>query len=240
MKKIEKNDNQVVFSVDVDETLVNAVRRYMHKVPVMAVDTVEISRNDSPLYDETVAHRIGLVPLKFDKPITGKSEGKLKLDVKREGTVYSGDLKGDIKVIYERIPLTTLGKGQELRIVANVKPGTGNEHSKFSPGLMFYRHETELTLDKDFYGDIKSICPENEIKEKGDKIVVYDNLKKEVTDVCEGIAQQKKKKAEVKQTGDLIITIESFGQLTPEKMLSDSIAALKRDISEFVKFIDKA
>ena len=241
MKEIEKNENQIVFSADIVEALVNAVRRYIHHVPVMAVDVAEISRNDSALYDETVAHRIGLIPLKYDKAITGKSEAKLKLEVKKEGNVYSGDMKGnDIKVVYDKIPITTLAKGQEMKIVANVRPGTGSEHAKFSPGLMFYRHGTEVALDKDLYEEIKKICPNNEIKEKGDKIIISDNLKKEITDVCEGIAQKTKKKAEVRNTGEMIISIESFGQITPEKMFSESVSALKKDLSEFSKFIDKA
>lgn len=241
MKKIEKKENQIVFSANIEETLANAVRRYMHHVPVMAVDTVEISRNDSPLYDETVAHRIGLVPLKSDKAITGKSEEELKLEVKKDGVVYSGEMKGPgISIVYDKIPLTTLAKGQELKIVANVKPGTGSEHSKFSPGLMFYRHATEITLDKNLYEKVKSIFPKNEAKEKGDKVIVSDNLKKEVTDVCEGAAHKEKKRIEIMPTGELVISVESFGQLTPDKMVSESVSVLKKDLSEFSKFISKA
>lgn len=239
MKKIEKTENQIVFNAEIGETLANAIRRYLHQIPIMAVDTVEISRNDSPLYDETVAHRIGLIPLKSEKAITSKSEAKLKLEVKREGKVYSGDLKGDIKIVYDKIPITTLGKDQEMKIVANVRPGTGTEHSKFSPGLMFYRHATEVTLDKSLSEEIKSVCRDNEIKEKGDKIIVMDNLKKEVTDVCEGISHKQKKKAEVKATGELIISVESFGQITPDKMVAESISALRKDLAEISKAVSK-
>ena len=240
MKKIEETKNQIVFSVEAEDSLVNAVRRYIHQIPMLAVDDVEISRNDSPLYDETVAHRIGLIPLKIEKAVNDKSEGKLSLDVKRDGIVYSGDLKGNMKVVYENIPITTLAKGQELKLVANVRPGTGTTHSKFAPGLMFYRHATELTLDKNLYDEIRQICPDNEIKEKGDKIIVFDNLKKEVTDVCESISHKAKKKIESKATGEVIVTLESFGQIASSDILKKSLDVLKKDLNDFVKAVDKA
>jgi DNA-directed RNA polymerase alpha subunit len=52
MKKIEKTANQFVFEAEISETLANAIRRYVNRIPVMAVDEVEISKNDSALYDD--------------------------------------------------------------------------------------------------------------------------------------------------------------------------------------------
>jgi DNA-directed RNA polymerase alpha subunit len=111
MEEIKKTDNKLVFKAEISESLANAIRKYVHKIPVVAVDEVEISRNDSPLYDETIAHRIGLIPLKQTK-----KEGTLKLKSNKEGFVYSGEFQGDIKVVYDRIPITLLNKGQELEI----------------------------------------------------------------------------------------------------------------------------
>ena len=53
MKIIDKKDNQITFSAEVDESLANAVRRYVDQIPILAIDEVEISKNDSPLYDES-------------------------------------------------------------------------------------------------------------------------------------------------------------------------------------------
>lgn len=240
MKKIGKTTNQIIFSTEIEDSLANAIRRYVHQVPMIAVEDVEISRNDSPLYDETVAHRIGLIPLKAEKAINDKTSGKLSLEIKKEGIVYSGDFKGDFKVVYDKIPLTTLAKGQELKLTANVKSGTGAEHSKFTPGLMFYRHATELTLDKSLYDEIRNACPDSEIKEKGDKIIIADNSRKEVTDVCESIAHKQKKKVESKATGDVIVTVESFGQISSEEVLKRSVHALRKDLDAFSKALSKA
>ena len=46
--------------------LVNAVRRSMlTEVPTIAIDSVAISRNDSTTLDAEIAHRLGLMPLKY-------------------------------------------------------------------------------------------------------------------------------------------------------------------------------
>ncbi len=236
MKIIEKTKDQIVFSADIDESTANAIRRYVGQVPILAIDELEISRNDSPLYDETIAHRVGLVPLKMDK---SGEKGKLKLNVKREGTVYSGDMKGHPEVIYKNIPITTLDKGQELEFTATVRLGKGTEHSKFFPGIMFYRSPSEITMDKEFLEEVKKIVPNAEIKEKGNKIVVMDNKKTEIVDVCEGISNKKKKKAEIVFGKDLIITVESFGQIDAKDIFKESIDALRKDLTSVEKAIDK-
>ena len=237
MKKIEKTENQIIFIAEIGETIANSIRRYINQVPVLAVDEVEISKNDSALYDETVAHRIGLIPLKMDT--VAKKPGKLKLDVKKEGMVYSEELKGIPAVVYKNIPITLLNNNQELQITATIKAGKGSEHSKFSPGLMFYRNVVEIIIDKEFYEEIKKVCPGAEMSEKGNKIIIMDNKKREITDVCEGIANKNKKKAEITSTGELIITIESFGQISTEDIFKKSIETLKKDLTSMAKEIKK-
>lgn len=240
MKKIEKSKNQIAFTTEMEDSLANAIRRYVLHIPVMAIDDVELSRNDSALYDETIAHRLGLIPLDSEGSVNEKSEGKIDLDVKKEGIVYSNELKGNVKVVYDNIPITTLSKGQELKVTCFVKTGIGKEHAKFSPGLMFFREVSEIELDKELYNEIKKVVPEKEIKEKGSKIIVIDNGKKEFADVCEGISKKANKKFDTKPNGELVITVESFGQMSPENVFKKSISALKKDLSTFQKAIDKA
>jgi len=238
MKKIEKNENQIVFTAEINETLANSIRRYIGQIPVLAIDEVEISKNDSALYDETIAHRLGLIPLKAEKT-SEKKPGKLSLNIKREGIVYSGDLKGHPAVVYKNIPITTLSGDRELQLSTITRAGKGAEHSKFSPGLMFYRNVSEITLDKEFYEEIKKIFPDAEIKEKGQKIIIIDNKKREVADVCEGIADKKKKRAETEKKDELVITVESFGQIPPGEVFIKSIEALKKDLALLAKNVDK-
>ncbi|MBU1501436.1 MAG: hypothetical protein KJ905_01510 [Nanoarchaeota archaeon] len=238
MDKLEKTENKIVFTTDIDETLANSIRRYVNHIQINAVDEVEISRNDSALYDETIAHRIGLIPLKAKA--SGKSGGKLKLETKKEGFVLSGDFSGDFEVVHKEIPITLLSSGQEMAITAITKEGTGAEHSKFSPGLMFYRNVTEVTLDKEFLEEVRKVCPGIKIVEKGNKITIKDNGKDEIADVCEGIANKKRKMADVEVKDELVVTVESFGQIEVAEIFKRSIETLKKDLNEVGKQASKA
>jgi len=240
MKIINKKYNQLTFSVEIDESLANAIRRYVDQIPILAIDEVEISKNDSPLYDETVAHRIGLVPLKMDKTISEKSTEQLALIAKKDGIIYSEELKGRIEPVYGKIPLTVLKKGQELEILATARMGKGSKHSKFSPGFMFYRDSVKIKIDKDCSKEVVNVCPK--------KILVLDNGKVSITneeqcDMCEACMdfcrKEKKGSIEIIPTKELVITIESFGQIEEEEIFKKAIEALKDDLKDIAKKIAK-
>ncbi len=230
MKTIKKKSDKLVFSAEIDNSIANAIRRYVSQIQTVAVDEVEISKNDSALYDETLAHRIGLIPLKAKK-----QTGKMKLDSKKEGIVYSGELKGDAEVVYDKIPITLLDKGQELEIKATLKSGRGSEHAKFSPGLMFFRNSAELKIDKKFKDKIKKICPNANIKESGNQIIILDDGEEEISDVCSGIAEKLGEKPEIKENPELVIKLESFGQISPEAIFEKSIGELRKDLEDVSK-----
>lgn len=235
MKK--ENPNKITFQIKTNESIANAIRRSVGLVPTVAIDEVEISRNDSPLYDETIAHRLGLTPIAFEKGWKADTVLKFKLDSKKAGSVYSGDIKGDFKVVYDKIPLTILNSNQELKIKGTARMGTGKEHAKFSPGVLFFRDVSEITLDKEFEKEIASTFPENEIKQKGTKIMIVDDKEKTVLDFCEGLTHKSKKKVEVNETGTLLFSVESFGQIEASEVLKKSIEVLRKEIESIPKKI---
>lgn len=240
MKLIDKKDNKIEFQAEIEESLANAIRRYLNQIPILAVDEVEISKNDSALYDETIAHRIGLIPLKMDKSVNEKTEVHLKLSVKKEGIVHSEELTGKIKVVYDKIPITTLKKGQELELVATAKMGKGVDHPKFAPGLMFYRNVAEIKLDKNCPQEIVNICPLKIFKSENGKVVVGDSSKCDMCEACvEFCNRQKKGAVTLTPIKELVITLESWGQLSVVDILKRSIEELKKDLSEVSKKISK-
>lgn len=237
MELIEKKENQITIKAEIDESLANSIRRYVTQIPVLAIDEIEIYKNDSALYDETVAHRMGMIPIKTEGKAAGKKESEIKILSKKEGPVLSGEITGNAKIVYDRIPITILQKNQELEITGFVRIGRGVDHSKFSPGLIFYRNVSEIILDKDLKEDVKRICPDVEIKERGNKIVIIDDKKQDVTDVCEGVAKERGKDVEVHSKEELILTIESFGQMSANEIFARSIEELKSDLEEVGKKI---
>ena len=240
MKNIKEKENQIIFTADIDETLANAIRRYLNQIPVLAVDEVEISKNDSPLYDETISHMIGLIPLKMSKSVNEKTEYKIDLNTKKEGMIYSEELKGEVKPVYDKIPITSLKKGQELELVGFVKAGKGSDHSKFSPGLMFYRNIFEVKVDKECPKEAVEVCPQDVFKIKDGKVVVEDESKCDMCEACIEFCQKRKKDSiEIKPKNELLITLESFGQLEPKNIFEKSIEVLKKDLELFSKKVSK-
>ena len=65
---LEKNQRNIRFVLrDVPIFIANALRRIMvAEVPTMAIEDVIIIENSSPIKDEILAHRLGLIPLSTD------------------------------------------------------------------------------------------------------------------------------------------------------------------------------
>ncbi|MBR9701485.1 DNA-directed RNA polymerase subunit D [Candidatus Pacearchaeota archaeon] len=236
MKTIKKTDEKVIFQAEVEEGLANAIRRYLSQVLVMAVDEVEIAKNDSALYDETVAHRIGLLPIKTSKAAGEKTTADIKLIVKKEGLVYAKEFDGKVNVVYGDAPITFLEKGQEIELVAKARTGKGDEHSKFSPGLMFYRNVFDIKIGGDCPKEVVEVCPKNILKSKDGKIVTVDTSKCDMCEACMEVCEkQGKDSIKITPTKELTITVESFGQLSTEDMISKSVDALRKDLADVSK-----
>ena len=63
-----QKDDEIVFIVrDAEVPFINAIRRCaMVNVPKIAIEDVNIIRNDSAMFNEVLAHRLGLTPLVSD------------------------------------------------------------------------------------------------------------------------------------------------------------------------------
>lgn len=153
----QEKSNRLIFSLKgVDTAYANTLRRIMgFEVPVMAIEDVEFRKNSSILYDEILAHRLGLIPLttdlkSYDLPNECKCKGsgcascqvKITLKATGPGMVYSSELKSKdpaIKPINNKIPIVKLLEGQEVELEATAILGQGKVHSKWCPGLIYYK-----------------------------------------------------------------------------------------------------
>jgi DNA-directed RNA polymerase subunit D len=240
MKLTNKKENQITFVAEINESLANSIRRYVSRVPILAIDEVEISKNDSPLYDETIAHRLGLIPIVRDKSIDGKKGATLKLNSNKEGFVYSGEMVGKVKVVYDKIPITLLDKEQEIEITSTVREGIGEDHSKFMPGLIYYRDIGDVKIDKDCPQEIAKVCPEKILSVDKGKVIITDSKKCNLCEACvEFCNKVGKESIKISPSKDLIITVESFGQIKPEEIFKESIEVLKKDLKDIEKKLSK-
>ena len=165
----------------------------------------------------------------------------MKLDTDKEGMVYSKELIGDLDVVYGKIPITSLNKNQELKLTATLILGKGSEHAKFSPGLMFYRNTPTIKIDKDCPKGVVELCPQRILKSEDGKIVVSDASKCDMCEACIDFSKKAGKDSiSITPTNELIITLESFGQLDVKDIFKKSVEELKKDLAHVSKQISKA
>jgi DNA-directed RNA polymerase subunit D len=139
----------------------------MGMVRTFAIDSVTFYENTSAMFDEYVAHRIGLIPI--HTPSKGYSDTDqilFTLDVVGPKVVYSVDLEGkdkEVVVANEKIPIIKLADGQKLRLDGKAVLGAGARHAKFIPGVITYEEGKE---GYDFYIETFGQLPPKEIVNK--------------------------------------------------------------------------
>jgi DNA-directed RNA polymerase subunit D len=249
---LKKTKEKLVLLVEgTNPAYINSLRRLIiGEVPTMAIEDVEFRQNDSVLYDEMLAHRLGLLPLKTDlksyeltKNCDCKGAGcakcQLKLTLVAEGpkTIYAKDLKSaDPKVvpIYPETPIVKLLDNQKIELEATAVLGKGKEHSKWSPGLAFFKGLPIITATKD---SDKTIIKNSKILSiSGNNVTIKDHIK-----YSSGLEQ------DLEEAGfnithseeDYILTIESWGQLKPEEIIKTAIKEYDELLDSTTKLFKK-
>ena len=252
-KLLFQTKEKIVFLIKgIDAIFANTIRRIIiEEVPTLAIEDVNIIMNNSALYDEMLAHRLGLIPLKTDlksyvlpKDCKCKGEGcarcSLNTTLKAKGpvTVYSENIKTHdpkIKPVYDKLPIVKLLKDQELEFEATAILGQGKDHIKFSPGLAFYRGYPELKVTKDS-NTKKALEQCNNLTLKGSQFEIKDLSK--WNEACEEICEKNNIQI-ISSKEDFIFTIESWGQLTPLEILNQASNLFEEKLDDFEKTLSK-
>lgn len=251
IKLLDKSEDKIKFLVSgIDFSFANLIRRsIMDEIPVMAIDEVTFHKNSSALYDEIIAHRLGLLPLSTDlKSYYVKEECKcggkgcarcqLKLVLQAKGpcTVYAENIKSKdpkVKPVQPDMPIVKLLKGQQLQFEAVASLGYGRNHAKHSPGLVFYRQIADVKIkgDKD-REKLNKICPKKILVLAGSKLKVSDNL---ICDMCLACTDISKDIEIIPKEDEFIFEVESWGQLDTKKMVLAGLDSFKAKLKELDK-----
>lgn len=176
-----KASNRTTFEIhNMDLAIMNGIRRViLSKIPTLGFMgekevSIQIQKNNGPLHNEFMIHRIGMIPIHFtEEEIEGfvDNEWEFSIDVKNTISsilnVTTHDFKGTRngvelaqKDIYRLFPvnsvtkkpvlITRLRQGEELAFTATVVKQTASDHSAFSPvSLCTFFYVQDATKNKD-------------------------------------------------------------------------------------------
>jgi DNA-directed RNA polymerase subunit D len=259
VKIIEEKDNILRFLLKgTSHAYANALRRAMiAEVPAMAIEDVIIIENTSVLYDEIVAHRLGLIPLKTDldayvlpeecdcKSELGCSKCRASFTLEAEAgeeavMVYSSDLKAesDVTPVSGNIPIVKLGPSQKLRLEVYARLGHGIEHGKWQPvSACAYKYLPKVSLNPENLAnpeEVIKVCPTDVYAINPEsKIAVRDELACTLCMDCveKAVPVDSKKPFPVKIDSDdtaFVFYVESTGAVPPKRIVDEAARVLEK------------
>jgi len=222
VKLLEEKDRTVKLLIKgTDTAFVNGIRRQiMIGTPILAVEDVHFYQNNGAMFDEMLAHRLALIPLKMDSN-KYKEGDVVKLILAKEGpcTVYSRDIKSTdpkIEPADMNIPLTKLAENQSIKIEMDATVSTGKEHAKWQPAIAAYQ-------------ELPTIVGTGSGKDKSYK-----------ADVIELLLDEKHRDLDLKEgqkvkydSTTFLFTVESHGNMSPKELFLEAATGLKNKITEF-------
>ena len=264
---------------DVNYSFVNSVRRSLvSMVPCLALHEIDFHMGSlgsyvdeesgdereyesiSAMFNEIVAHRIGMLPIPTDEKTIeafGDSIGDdskqpdIMYSLHKQGpcTVYSGDLEpvsGDDSLVIPEtnVPIVKLAEGQAILVYAKAKMGNAQKHTKWQCAVAprFYQAPTITVSSGKGSKAIFDLVDKKDFKKKG-KLHVIDNPVKAhaALNKLEQLWNDKeaKESMEVSTKKDhFIFEFETNGAMKASLALEQALKALDGHCNEFASAID--
>lgn len=272
--KIEflKKDNDTITLIikDTEPVTINTLRRtIIDNVPTLAIEDVALQKNSSALYDEIIAHRLGLVVLKTDlksynlpTECPGKKKDeevctkencphhtvlfKLKAKADKDTKmVYAEELVSKdkkIKPVHPKTPIVKL-----LKIGKMAQELELEARAIMGEGKDHMKFSPGIVYYQGFpeikIGAVKE--PEAISAACPRKVYEVKNKKLAVKDIhscilCKSCVDASEGAIEVKGSDkDFIFNIETWGQLTHKEILLKAIEVMDSKIDNFEKLLKK-
>ena len=270
LEVLKKDEHNLVFVIEgISIEMANAIRRIMlTEIPVMAIDEVIILKNDSPLYDEIISHRLGLIPLKTDLetyklPQDCECSGfgcplcQVSLTCEITNTtsnpldIYSGDLKSNdpaIVPVNSHIPLVKIDKDDKVIIEAYAILGTAKDHAKWqSVTNVYYRFYPKVELDDSKCANcpdkciVSRMCPKDLFDFSSNKAPKLIKDYQESCDLCNACKLNCPENAVQtdREENKYIFSIESDGALSFEIIIKKTFEIFNEKIIELQSSLEE-
>ena len=248
--------------------MANALRRtLLSDIPKMAIDKVEfhlgpIMYDDkeyesvTPLFDEIIAHRLGMVPVPTDLNLfcpqsecvcggEGCPNCTIMYSLNKIGpcTVLSGDLEPlgnpDLRVKDEFIPIVELTDGQAVLIYATAVMGTAKKHVKWQVANgVGYKYLPQIAIEEGMESDEEvlecaALCPKKVFEVEDGKLVIKNPLD---CSLCRACTDHLGERGGITVKGDdknFFFKFETDGSLTAQQALDKAVEILADEAKDF-------
>ena len=270
---LEMEENRAKLLIyNADPQIVNALRRTLiADIPKMAIEYVDfhlgpigssedgrVADGASPLFDEIIAHRLGLIPIPTDlnvfrfrdecdhPPEESCELCTITYTLHKVGpsTVYSGDLEpvngSEYKPKDPLIPIVKLDEGQAIYITAYAVLGTAKEHAKWQvTNGVGYQYYPMVSLDSENCRNCDrclEVCPKKVFEKVDGQVIVKNpencNLCGACVKECDGVTVE----------GDrtkFIMSFETDGSLSARDTLEYALEILAARFEDFRESISE-
>lgn len=249
VKMLEQKEDKIKFVIEgIDHAFANALRRTMFgEIPVMAIEYADIEVNTSGLFDELLAHRLGLIPLSFSQKQyrmkqdckcggEGCSNCEVTFVLEKEGPciVRAKDMvtnADDVRPADPEIPIVQLLEKQRLKMSATAQLGFGKEHAKWQAAIAGYQNVPAVRVTDKADTKIADVCPTHVFEKKDGKIKVVKEssciLCMKCVEISEGVTVKADENA-------FIFTVESVSGLKPQQIVESAFDVLESKAEEFL------
>tara|TARA_B100001113_G_scaffold97934_1_gene78849 strand:- start:121 stop:978 length:858 start_codon:yes stop_codon:yes gene_type:complete len=280
LRKNEKFFTQVEFE-DVNYSFVNSIRRSLvSMVPCLAIHEVDFHMGSlgayvdeetgeekeyesiSAMFNEIVAHRIGMLPIPTDEKTVEAFADSIGDDSKqpdimyslhKQGpcTVYSGDLEpvnGDASLVIPEtsVPIVKLAEGQAILVYAKAKMGTAKQHAKWQTVVAprFYQAPTLTVSSGKGSKTVIDAVGKEHFKKKGKNHVIEDPVTAhEAIKKAESLWNDEDAKNAMTVTRNkthFILEFETTGAMEAKLALEQALKSLDSHCKDFMSSIDSA
>ncbi len=258
--------------------MANALRRtLLSDLPKMAIHKVDFHlgpltddsgkeyESATPLFDEIIAHRLGMIPVPTDLELfvpqeecvcggAGCPSCTIEYFLNKSGpcTVYSGDLmpmtspehREAFKVKDEFIPIVELMNGQGINVIATAVMGTAKKHVKWQVcNGVGYKYLPHVAVDpkaasRDDVLECASVCPKNVFDVVDRKLVVVNEAE---CSLCKACVEHIRNGEGISVEGDdrnFLFKFETDGSYTAEAALKEALRILRSEAEEFADQIE--